>query len=86
MSTNIALNDQLVADAAVFAARTGRTVVQVIEDAVREKLTGSSANSDSARLPKFGVGGVLPGVDLGSNASMFDAMDSGDAKKFGSGS
>lgn len=84
MSTNIALNDQIVADAAIFAARTGRTVAEVIEDAVREKLDRSSANSEPIRLPKFGAGGVLPGVDLGNNVSIFDAMDADDATKFGS--
>lgn len=76
MSTSIELNEQLVADAANFAARTGRTVAEVIEDAVREKLTKSGAKSPPIELVRYGKGGVMPGVDLSNLASLYDIMES----------
>lgn len=76
MRTTIRIDEALYRDAKATAARTGRTVSQVIEDAVREALQrGDRSSTDAAPLPTFGGTGVLPGVDLTSNAGVRDAMD-----------
>ena len=76
MSTSVDLNDQLVADAANLATRIGRTVTEVIEDALREKLTKSGAITAPVELVRYGKGGPMPGVDLSSLSALYDAMES----------
>lgn len=85
MTTLVAIDERLVADAASLAAKTGRTVAEVVEDALREKLTKSGAISEPFRLLPIGTGGVLPGVDLSNNASLLDIMDADEAGKFRNG-
>lgn len=78
MRTTIRIDDTLFRDAEATAARTGRTVSQVIEDAVREALQRSDRSpEDVAPLPTFGGTGVLPGVDLTSNAGVHEPMEEG---------
>jgi hypothetical protein len=37
--------------------------------------TGPSGPGQTPRLPVFGEGGLLPGVDLDNSAALLDAMD-----------
>lgn len=78
--TTIRLDDRLLARAKEHAARTGRTLTAVIEDALRAALGRSRQKSRRERLalPTFGSGGVLPGVDLDDSAALLDLMDSAD--------
>lgn len=58
------------------AARSGRTVGELIEDAIRQSVaTLPPAPKQLTPLPVFGGGGVLPGVDLSSNQAVRDIMD-----------
>jgi hypothetical protein len=78
--TTIRMDDGLLAQARAEAVRSGRTLTQVIEDAVRESLSRTSAEpaSPPAALPTFAGRGLQPGVDLDSGAALTDLMD-GDA-------
>jgi len=65
MRTTINLDDALLAEAKQVAARTGRSLDAVVEDAVRESLHRRRRTARRAvELPTFGEGGVQPGVDL----------------------
>jgi hypothetical protein len=78
MRTTVRLDDALLADAKTAAARSGRTLTQVIEDALREALargTSSQAPRASVALPEFGGKGLQRGVDLDSTASLLELMD-----------
>jgi hypothetical protein len=52
-------------------------LTQVIEEALREALGRRKrrARSEAPRLPVFGDGGLLPGIDLDDSAALLDAMD-----------
>jgi plasmid stability protein len=79
MRTTIRLDDDLLARARAFAARTGRTLTALIEDALRAALAQGRSSRRRARieLPTFGSGGTLPGVDLDDSAALLDSTESG---------
>jgi len=79
MRTTIRLDDQLLAEAKQVAARTGRTLTAVIEDALRQALAQrQKRRSDHVHLLTFNGNGLQPGVDLDDSASMLDLMDNDD--------
>jgi hypothetical protein len=54
----------------------------VIEDALRELVSRShKQNGKKMRvvLPRFGSGGLMPGIDLDNSAALLDLLESGDA-------
>jgi len=76
MRTTIRLDERLLAEAKQVAARTGRTLTAVIEDALRQSLAArKSGGRVPARLPTFGEGGLQPGVDLDDSAALLSLMD-----------
>jgi hypothetical protein len=78
MRTTIRLDDTLLADAKAHAARTGRTLTQVVEDALRESLARRDARPGARKpvdIPTFKGRGVQPGVDLDSSAALLELMD-----------
>jgi hypothetical protein len=80
MRTTIRLDDALLAEAKALAARTGRTLTAVIEDALREVLRRQDhAERREVRLTTVGGNGPLPGVDLDDSASLVQLMDQADA-------
>lgn len=76
MRTTIRLDEALLARAKALAARTGRTLTAVIEDALRAALAQGRSRSRAERvsLPTFGSGGLRPGVDLDDTAALLDRM------------
>lgn len=79
MRTTIRIDDALYRRAKSLAARTGRTVSQVIEDAVREALSPRARRTEELTpLPVFGGSGTRPGVDLASAAALRELMDEGE--------
>jgi hypothetical protein len=79
MRTTINLDDTLLAEAKQVAARTGRTLTAVVEDALRESLRRRHDHARPAvELPVFGEGGVRPGVDLDDGAALLDLMEQDD--------
>ena len=80
MRTTIRLDDQLYARLKERAARTGRTLGSVIEDALREALArmdDAARNSEPVTLTTVGGRGPRPGVDLDDSASLHELMDDG---------
>lgn len=75
------MDDALLAEAKAEAVRSGRTLTQVIEDAVRESLARAAAAESPRRsgpLPTFAGRGLQPGVDLDGTAALTDLMDGDD--------
>jgi hypothetical protein len=76
MRTTINIDDALLAEAKQVAARTGRSLTAVVEDALRESLHRRRHTTRRVvELPTFGEGGVQPGVDLDDSAALLDLMD-----------
>jgi hypothetical protein len=78
--TTVRLNDQLLRDTKKLAAETGRTLTAVIEDALRVALARKESSKSDSRweFPTFGMGGLMPGVDLDNNAALLDLMEADD--------
>lgn len=76
MRTTIRIDDDLYRRAKSDAARSGRTVGELIEDAVRKALeAGSAPTAAVADLPVYGGSGTMPGVELNHNQALRDLMD-----------
>jgi hypothetical protein len=77
MRTTVRLDDQLLTEAKEQAARTGRTLTALLEDALRALLALENRPKPprSRRLPTYGEGGLQPGVDLDNSADLQDLMD-----------
>jgi hypothetical protein len=76
MRTTINLDDALLAEAKQVAARTGRSLGAVVEDALRQSLRQRHQTTRRAvELPVFGEGGTRPGVDLDDSAALLDVME-----------
>ena len=73
----ITLPADLHADVKAEAARTGRTMSEVIAEALREGLQRRKAEreADAVRMPTYGGTGLMPGVDLDSNAALREYLD-----------
>ena len=81
MRTTVRLDQQLLRQAKEYAARNGRTLTAVIEDALRELLARGRKGRvrEPVQLPTFVGKGLQPGVDLNDTASLMDLMDRLDA-------
>lgn len=77
MRTTIRLDDDLVRQAKRLAVDSGRTLTQVVDEALRQMIArhGVRRSSGPVVLPTFGGGRVMPGVDLDDNASVRDLID-----------
>jgi len=77
MRTTIRIEDHLLGQAKRLAAATGRTLTQVIEDALREVLARrrAPARRGEVRLRTVGGRGTQPGVDLDDSAALLDLLD-----------
>jgi len=75
--TTVDIPEELLREAKERAARNGRTLGQVVEDALRSSFQRLDAVSDRApvALPTFGGGGLQPGVDLDDSAALLDVME-----------
>jgi plasmid stability protein len=77
MRTTIKIDDRLLAEAKARAARSGRTLNAVVEDALRAAL--ARREDDGARiapvLPTFAGSRLLPGVDLDDSAALLERME-----------
>ena len=77
MRTTIRLDDQLLAEARIQAARSGRTLTAVIEDALRVAL-GRRDGRRSAPVPELPIshgGRLQPGVDLDDSSALLELME-----------
>ena len=78
MRTSIRLPDDIVIEATSIAARTGRTLDDVVEEAVRDSFARRRQRAQGpgpSLPPPFGDGGLRPGLDLDGTAALLDIMD-----------
>ncbi len=77
MRTTVTLDDELFREAKRRAADEGRTLGDLINEALRERLARQRRRpSEEPWEPvTFGGGGPLPGIDITNNAAVRDAMD-----------
>lgn len=77
MRTTIRIADDLYREVKAMAAKSGRTVAAVLEDAVRRGLNTNQQGGEPKRyvVKPSGRGGLQPGVDLSSNAAVAEALD-----------
>lgn len=76
MRTTVTIDDDLLAEAKVVAARTSRSLGSVIEDALRASLRRDEATRGSKefQLLVHGAGGLQPGVDLEDEHALADLL------------
>ncbi|HEX7322066.1 MAG TPA: ribbon-helix-helix domain-containing protein [Mycobacterium sp.] len=78
MRTTIRIDDDLYREVKAQAARSGRTVAAVLEDAVRRGLSPAKQRKTQPYVVRpLGRGGLRPGVELSSNAAVAEVMDEG---------
>jgi len=76
MRTTVDLPADLLAEAKQRAAREGRSLSDVVGDAVRSSFARTAAaERPHVDLPTFNGGGIQPGVDLDDSAALLDLMD-----------
>lgn len=77
MRTTIRIDEVLLKKAKTQAARTGKTLTSIIEDALRESLArqDNSQPREPVHLVTFKGKGLLPGVDLDDTAALLDLME-----------
>ncbi len=80
--TTVRLDEHLLAAAKEYASRHRRSLTSVIEDALRALLARVPApNSSPSKKRPFRLpvskekGGLMPGVNLNSNAELLDLME-----------
>lgn len=80
MRTTIRIDEKLLKEAKEQAARRGKTLTALIEDALRESLRRQhdSPKRQPVKLVTFGGQGLLPGVDLDDSAALLDLMEAED--------
>jgi plasmid stability protein len=76
MRTTVDLPDDLLSEAKERAAREGRSLSDVVRDAVRSSFARTATSErGSVDLPTFDGGGLQPGADLDDSAALSDLMD-----------
>ena len=78
MRTTVKIDDRLLVEAKTRAARSGRTLNQVVEDALREAFARRSGPGRRVELPLFRSARLMPGVDLDDGAALLELMDGRD--------
>jgi hypothetical protein len=77
MRTTIRIDEQLLREAKQQAARSGKSLTALIEDALRESLAHQRRTSkrEPVRLITVDSNGLRPGGDLDDSANLLDVMD-----------
>ena len=80
MRTTVDVQDELLREAKERAARSGRTLGQVVDDALRSlfQRADTAAARGPIELPTFRGGGLQAGVDLEDSAALLDLMERDD--------
>ncbi len=78
MKATMNLDDQLYRRVKIRAAEEGTTVTSLVEQALEALLSAHAKPQAIFRVPVLpSAGGVLPGVDLSSNAAVMELLDGG---------
>jgi hypothetical protein len=77
MRTTVDVQEDLLREAKERAARSGRTLGQVVDDALRVlfQRADRAASRGPLELPTFRGSGLQPGVDLDDSAALLDLME-----------
>jgi hypothetical protein len=78
MRTTIDIHDPLLERAKLLAARLGKNLSEVVNDALTEKLSREEsppAVAGGFQMLTYGMDGTQPGVDLNSSQSIETAME-----------
>jgi hypothetical protein len=81
MRTTIRLDDALLRQAKAAAAASGRSLNDLIVDAVRAALSARPSPKRVAEIPTFRGRGLQPGVDLDNSAGLLQLMDDDDTRR-----
>ncbi len=73
MKTTLNIDDSVMARLRREAARTGRTMSELVETALRNLFRQRTAKAPLAPLPLFNSGGAL--VDVADRDALYDAME-----------
>jgi len=78
MRTTISIHDQLLESAKLRARERGKTLGQLVEDALRRELAVNDTPQQRPEVPIFRGGtGPRPGLDLTSNRAIYEFLDEG---------
>jgi hypothetical protein len=76
MRTTVKIDDDLLVEVKTWAAASGRTLNDVVEDALRQALARRAAAADTPfELPVHHGGRLMPGVDLDDSAALLELME-----------
>jgi hypothetical protein len=76
MKTTLDLNDALLADAKVLAARQRTTLTRLIEEGLQLRLRAQQTLTKPSHIPVYpGKGGLSQGLSGLSNRELLDAAD-----------
>lgn len=74
MRTTVNIDEYLLAEAKILAARTSRPLGAVIDDALRTLLRRDQIRPAEFQLPTHGSGGLRPGVDLDDKDALAELL------------
>ena len=75
MRTTIRIEDSLLRQAKAAAAASGRSLNDLIVDAIRAALAVRPKSARVVALPTSSGNGLQPGVDLDDSAALLDLME-----------
>ena len=76
MRTTVNVDDRLLREAKLVAARSGRTLGDVLDDALRLLLSRTGRDTAvQVALPVHGGSGLRPGVDLEDKEGLAEVLD-----------
>jgi len=74
MRTTVNIDDHLLAEAKVRAARSNRPLGDIIDDALRCQFSASERSDASIALPTYGIRGHRPLVDIDDRDAIAEAL------------
>ncbi|MBN1960384.1 MAG: ribbon-helix-helix protein, CopG family [Deltaproteobacteria bacterium] len=76
MRTTVRLSDDLLRNAKRFAAATGRSLTELIEDSLRQALASRAIENEPRRVNlTTSPGSVRSGIDINRMAELLDVME-----------
>lgn len=76
MRTTVNIDEHLLQEAKQMAARSQRSLGDVVDDALRVLLHDRPAPAtERVRVPVFGASGLCPGVDLENKEALAELLD-----------
>jgi hypothetical protein len=76
MRTTLEIDDHVLRKAKELAAREGKTLTRIVEEALRERVAGPRQAARPFRLrPLTKRGRLIPGVNLADRDALYERMD-----------